>query len=51
MGVNFGDIGFIFPEGHLTNLISNQDYGYVKGFFSTSVESHSVVVLRLDNPK
>ena len=51
MGVTFGEIGFIFPGGNLTNLITNQNYGYVKGFFSTSVESHSVVVLRLDNPK
>jgi alpha-galactosidase len=47
MTVVFSEVGYKFPGGNLANLITNENYGYVDESFSTDVESHSVVVLKL----
>ncbi len=47
MTVVFSEVEYKFPGGNLQNLITDENYGYVEGSFTTDVESHSVVVLKL----
>jgi len=46
---NFNECGFKDVGGILRNLVTKENYGYVKSSFSAKVPKHSVVVLKLYN--
>ena len=47
MTVKFKDTGYIYPGGNLSNLITDENYGYIIDGYTTDVNAHSVVVLKL----